>query len=89
MAGSSAPVIFWPSTPPSVASRNQGWCVAIPSSDAASQDAPNGAAVEPFEDLRAHSKTFQLPEGEEALLCLLHDYVGDISMDARLWEKIV
>ena len=31
----------------------------IPSGDAASQDALNGAAVELFEDLRAHDKSFQ------------------------------
>ena len=48
----------------------------IPSDDAASQDALNGAAVELFEDLRAHAKSFQPPEGEEALSCLLHYCVG-------------
>jgi hypothetical protein len=40
--------------------------VAIPSSDAASQDALNGAAIELF-DLTAHAKSFQPPEGEEVL----------------------
>ena len=48
----------------------------MPSSDAASQDALNGAAVERFEDRRAHAKTFQPPEGEEAWSCPLHDCVG-------------
>ena len=41
---------------------------AIPRGDAASEDALDGAAVEPFEDLRAHAKTFQPTEGEETLL---------------------
>ena len=50
--------------------------VAIPSVDAVDQDALNGAAVERFEDLRAHAKPFQPPEGEEALSCPLHDCVG-------------
>ena len=50
--------------------------VALPSGDSASQDALNGAAVELFEDLMAHAKALQHPEGEEALSCLLHDCVG-------------
>ena len=37
--------------------------VAIPGSDATVQDALDGAAVEPFEDLRTNSKYFQSPEG--------------------------
>ena len=32
--------------------------------DATGQDALDGAAVEPFEDLRTHAKSFQSPEGE-------------------------
>ena len=32
--------------------------------DATSQDALDGAAVEPFEDLRTHAKSFQSPDGE-------------------------
>ena len=42
--------------------------VAIKSGDAASHD---GAAVELFEDLRAHDKSFLPNEGKEALLCPL------------------
>jgi hypothetical protein len=34
----------------------EGSAVAIPSSDAACQDALDGAAVEPLEDLKAHAK---------------------------------
>ena len=34
-----------------------GWAVAIPGSNATSQDALDGAAVEPFEDLRTHAMT--------------------------------
>ena len=41
----------------------EGGAVAIPGSDAVSQDALNASAVEPFEDVRAHAKPFQLPEG--------------------------
>ena len=48
----------------------------IPSSDAASQDALDGAAVDLFEDPRAHDKTFRPPEAEEALPCPLHNCVG-------------
>jgi hypothetical protein len=49
---------------------------AIPSGDAASQDALNGAAVELFQDLRAHAKSFQPLEGEESLSCPLQNCVG-------------
>jgi hypothetical protein len=59
MAGNLAPVMF---TLPSV-----------PGSDATSQDSLEGAAVEPFEDLRTHAKSFQSPEGELVLSCSLHD----------------
>ena len=41
-----------------------GRAVAIPGSDATSQDALDGAAVKPFEDPRTHAKSFQSPEGE-------------------------
>jgi hypothetical protein len=38
--------------------------VPIPSGDATNQDALDGAAVELFEDLRTHAKSFQSPEGK-------------------------
>jgi hypothetical protein len=41
-----------------------GQTVAKPGSDTTCQEGLNGAAVEPFEDLRTHAKTFQSPEGE-------------------------
>jgi hypothetical protein len=41
--------------------------ISILSSDAASEDAFNGAAVELFDDLKAHAKCFQPPMGKEAL----------------------
>ena len=50
--------------------------VAIPASDATGQDALEGAAVEPFEDLGTHAKTFQSTEGENVLSCPLHNCVG-------------
>lgn len=42
----------------------RGQAVSIPGSDATSQDALDGAVVEPFEDLRTHAKSFQSPEVE-------------------------
>ena len=53
-----------------------GRAVAIPGSDATSQDALGGAAVEHFEDLRTHAKSFQSLEGEEVLSCPLHNCLG-------------
>jgi hypothetical protein len=47
-----------------------GRAVAIPGSDATSQLALDGAAVEAFEDLRTHAKSFQSPEGNR--LCRAH-----------------
>jgi hypothetical protein len=61
MAGSLAPVMYW-AVHTTLA--DGGRAVAIPGSDATSQDALNGTAVEPFEDLRTHAKSFQSPEGE-------------------------
>ena len=53
---------------------------AVPRGDAAIEDALNGAAVEMFENLRAHAKAFQPSESEEALLCPLHDCAGAWTM---------
>lgn len=47
--------------------------VAVLDSGTTSQDALNTAAVKVPEYLRGHAKTFQLPEGEEALPWLLHN----------------
>ena len=47
--------------------------VAIPGGDATGQDAIDGAAVELFEDLGTHAKSFQSPEGEKLLSCPLHN----------------
>ena len=44
--------------------------------DATGQDALNCAAVEVFEDLGTHAKSCQSPEGEKALLCPFHDFIG-------------
>jgi hypothetical protein len=75
MAGSSDPVMCWAvlTTLCSDQGSARGSAIAIPSSDAASQDALNGTAVEHFEDLRTHAKHFQPPEGEEALSRLLYN----------------
>ena len=48
----------------------------MPSGDATGQDALDGAAVEPFEDLGTHAKSFQSHEGKKVLLCPLHDFLG-------------
>ena len=65
MAESLAPVMYWAlrTTLCSVLAVGDRE-VAISGSDATHQDALNGAAVKPFEDLRTHAKYFQSPEGE-------------------------
>ena len=50
--------------------------VVIPGSDATGQHALKGAAVEMFEDLWAHDKSFPAPEGEKVVSCPLHDGLG-------------
>jgi hypothetical protein len=50
--------------------------VAIPGGDATGQDALDGAAVELFEDLGTHAKSFQYPEMEKVLSCPLHNCLG-------------
>jgi hypothetical protein len=45
----------------------------LPRGDAASQDALNCAAVELFEDLRAHAKSFQ-PLGRDTMVELWHEF---------------
>ena len=79
MAGSSGPMMYWGRTHyPLYRLAVRCQTVAISSCDTASQDALNGAAVELFEYLTAHSKSFQPHEGEEAffttvLVCVNHD----------------
>jgi hypothetical protein len=76
VTGSSTPVMYW-------ASRTT-LCNTLPCSDAASQDALNGAAVELFEDLRAHAESFQ------ALLCDLFMTVlvcSDHERSLVLWTQ--
>ena len=66
MAGSLAPVMYWAirtilcSALRSVGEELPYQTVMQP----VRQDALDGAAVEPFEDLRTHVKSFQSPEGE-------------------------
>ena len=73
MAGSLAPVMHYPVWRLTVRCR----AVAIAGGDATGQDPLDSAAVEPFEDLGTHAKSFQSPEGEKrvcrALVCLDHD----------------
>jgi hypothetical protein len=60
MAGTSAPVMYW-AVRTTLCSPNaiEGGAIAIPGSDAVSQNALNGAAAELFKDLRSHAKSFQ------------------------------
>jgi hypothetical protein len=59
MAGSLAPVMYWTvRTTLCSALRSRGRAIAVPGSDATSQGALDVAAVEPFEDLRTHAKSF-------------------------------
>ena len=59
MAGSLAPVMYWAvRTTLCSAVAVGGRAIAVPGSDANSQDALNVASVEPFEDLRTHAKSF-------------------------------
>ena len=61
MAGSLAPVKYWTVCSILCSALH---LEAILGSDATSPDALDGAAVEPFEDLRTHAESFQSPEGE-------------------------
>ena len=59
MAGSLAPVMYWAvCTTLCSALQSNAKAVAVPGSDATSQDALDVAAVEPFEDLRTHANLF-------------------------------
>ena len=74
MAGSLAPVMYWAvRTTPCSALRS---AVATPGSDATDQDAIDGAAVERFEDLGTHAKSFQSPKGKKVSSCPLQDFLG-------------
>ena len=57
--------------------------VAIPGGDATGQDALDGAAVVPFEDLRTHAKSFQSPEGGKGFV------VPSSRQSWYVWTKIV
>jgi hypothetical protein len=50
--------------------------VAIPGGDVTGQDALDGAAIELYEDLGTHVKSFQSPEEKKVLPCPLHDCLG-------------
>ena len=50
--------------------------VTIPGGDATGQDALDGAAVELFDNLWTHANSFQSPDGEKALSCPLHNFLG-------------
>ena len=62
--------------------------VAIPGSDATGQDALDGAGVELFEDLGTRAKSFQSPDGEKALLCPRHDFLGVFGPQESVGEVV-
>ena len=69
MAGSLAPVMNW--------ALRTTLCSAIRSdAEQLQYQLLTGAAVEPFEDVGTHAKSFQSLEGEKVLSCPLHDYLG-------------
>ena len=61
MAGSLAPVKYW-AVCTTLCSALRSDAEQLPYQ--AVMQPVNGAAVEPFEDLRTHAKSFQSPEGE-------------------------
>ena len=65
MAGSLAPVMYW-AIRTTLCSALRSDAKQLPYQVAIQTDALIGAAVELFEELRAHDKSFQSPEGEEA-----------------------
>ena len=74
MAGSSAPVMYWAVlTTLSSALRSDALQLTY---EAVMQPVKMLSMVQLLEDLRVHAKSFQPSEGEEALLCLLHNCVG-------------
>ena len=66
MAGSLAIAMYW-AVRTTLCSALHVRCKAV---------ALDGAAVEPFEDLGTHAKSFQSPEGEKVLSCPLLDCLG-------------
>ena len=81
MTGSLAPVMYW-AVRTTLYSALWSDAEQLPyqatgmATDATSQDALDGAAVELLEDLGTHAKSFQSPEGEKVLSCPLHDCLG-------------
>ena len=73
MAGSLAQVLYWAVRTTLCSAL---WSDAEQLPFQAEPDALDGAAVELFEDLGTHAKPFQSPEGENILLCPLHDCLG-------------
>ena len=69
MAGSLAPVMYW-AIPTTLCSALQSDAEQLP------YQALDGAAVELFEDLGIHDKSFQSPDVEKVLSCPLHDFIG-------------
>ena len=65
MAGSLAPVMYWAvRITLCSALRSEAKQLPYQAVMKSCHDALDGAAVEPFEDLRTHAKSFQSPEGE-------------------------
>ena len=63
MAGSLAPVMYW-AIRTTLCSALLSEAEQLPYQAVMQPDAFDGAAVEPFEDLRTHAKSYKSPEGE-------------------------
>ena len=77
MAGSLSPVMYW-AIRPTLCSALWSDNEQLPYQEVMQlgRDALDGAAVEPFEDLGIHAKSFQSLEGEKVLSCPVHDCLG-------------
>ena len=75
MAGTLAPVMYW-DVRTTLCSSLRSDAEQLHTRHTSGQDALDCAAVEPFEDLGTHGKSFQSSEGKKVLSCPLHDCLG-------------
>ena len=75
MAGSLAPVMYW-AVCNTLCSALRFEADQLPYQAVMQPDALDGAAVELFENLGTHAKAFHSPEGEKAVSCPLHYFLG-------------
>ena len=75
MAGSSAPVMYW-AVRTTLCSALWSDAEQLPYQAVMQPVALDGAAVELFEDLGTHAKSFQSPDPENVFSCSLHACLG-------------